>query len=299
MLSGSLVALITPFKSDGSLDLDKYRELIDWHIAEGTNGIVPCGTTGESVTLTHEEYEAVIKTAIEQVNKRVPVIAGAGSNSTAHAVELAQHCKDWGADAILTITPYYNKPMPEGMFQHFKAIDAVGIPMVLYNVPGRTGKNMPATTTLRCARELKNVIAIKEASGDVGQIMEILAGLATLQAEGIAPNFTVLSGDDALTLPLIHMGVKGCISVVANEVPKMFSQMIAAGLKGDYETARALHNKLLPLMNFNFVESNPIPVKTALGLMGKIDPHMRLPLTPMSSENTEKMKTILQKLSLV
>lgn len=291
MYSGSLVALVTPFKSDGSLDLDKYRELIDWHIAEGTNGIVPCGTTGESVTLTHEEYEAVIKTAIAQVNKRVPVVAGAGSNSTAHAVELAQLCKDWGADAVLTIVPYYNKPMPEGMFQHFKAVDAVGIPMVLYNVPGRTGKNMPATTTLRCARELKNVIAIKEASGDVGQIMEIL--------KDAPANFTVLSGDDALTLPLIPMGVKGCISVVANEVPKMFSQMIAAALKGDYETARALHNKLLPLMNFNFVESNPIPVKTALGLMGKIAPHMRLPLTPMSPENTEKMKTILQKLSLV
>ncbi len=288
MFSGSLVALITPFKSDGSLDLEKYRELIEWHIAEGTNGIVPCGTTGESVTLTHAEYESVIKTAIDQAKKRVPVIAGAGSNSTAHAVELAEQCKAWGADAVLTIVPYYNKPMPEGMFQHFKAVDAVGIPMVLYNVPGRTGKNMPATTTLRCARELKNAVAVKEASGDVGQIMEILAG-----------HFAVLSGDDALTLPLIPLGVKGCISVVANEVPKLFNQMVAAALKGDYETARMLHNKLLPLMNFNFVESNPIPVKTAMGLMGKIDPRMRLPLTPMSPDNTEKMKKILQELGVI
>ena len=291
MFQGSCVALVTPFHADGSLNLGKMRELIDWHIESGTNAIVPCGTTGESVTLNQTEYESVIKTAIEQVAGRIPVIAGAGSNNTAKAALLAKFCKDAGADAVLTIVPYYNKPMPEGMFQHFRAINEVGIPMVLYNVPGRTGKNMPAQTTLRCARELKHVVAIKEASGDLGQVMEILAN---------APeNFTVLSGDDALTLPMIAMGAKGCISVVANETPREFSQMIAHALAGEWNEARALHYKLLALMNVNFVETNPIPTKTALGLMGKIDPHVRLPLTPLSDTNTAQLKSILTDLNLI
>jgi len=291
MFTGSCVALVTPFNSDGSLNLEKVRELIDWHIAEGTNAIVPCGTTGESVTLSQAEYESVIKTAIEHVAGRVPVIAGAGSNNTAKAVELAQFCKDAGADAVLTIVPYYNKPMPEGMFQHFKAVNEVNIPMVLYNVPGRTGKNMPAQTTLRCACELSNAVAVKEASGDLEQAMEIITNTPS--------NFHVLSGEDALTLPMIAVGAKGCISVVANETPKKFSQMIAHALAGEWDQARTLHYQLLSLMQFNFAETNPIPVKTALGLMGKIEPNFRLPLTSMSPDNTEKMKSILTDLNLV
>ena len=291
MFTGSNVAIITPFHEDGSIDMNKYRELIDWHIEQGTHGIVPCGTTGESVTLSEEEYKTVIKTAVDHVNGRVPVIAGAGSNNTAHAVELAQICKEIGADAVLTIVPYYNKPMPEGMYQHFKAVNEVGIPMVLYNVPGRTGKNMPASTTIRCAKELGNAVAVKEAAGDIGQVMEIIAG---------APkDFHVLSGDDALTLPMLVVGAKGCISVVANEAPADFSQMIAHALADEWDQARALHYKLLTLMNFNFIETNPVPAKTALGLMGKIEPNVRLPLTPMSDENTAKMKSILSELNLI
>jgi 4-hydroxy-tetrahydrodipicolinate synthase len=291
MFTGSNVAIITPFHADGSLDMDKYRELIDWHIEQGTNGIVPCGTTGESVTLSDDEYKTVIKTAVEQVNGRVPVIAGAGSNNTAHAVELAQFCKDAGADAVLTIVPYYNKPMPEGMFQHFKAVNEVGISMVLYNVPGRTGKNMPAETTIRCAKELSNAVAVKEAAGSVEQVMDIIAGAPS--------DFHVLSGDDALTLPMLSVGAKGCISVVANEAPADFSQMIASALEGDWDKAKELHYKLLDLMNFNFVETNPVPAKTALGLMGKLEPNVRLPLTPMTEGNVTKMKSILNELNLV
>lgn len=291
MFTGSCVALITPFHEDGSLNLDKYRELIDWHIECGTNAIVPCGTTGESATLSHEEHRLVVKTAIDHVNGRVPVIAGAGSNCTKEAVGLAEFAKEAGADAILTITPYYNKPMPEGMFQHFKAINEVGISMVLYNVPGRTGINMPAETTLRCARELEHAVAVKEASGNLDQVMEILAS---------APeNFHVLSGDDALTLPMIAMGAKGCISVVANETPQDFSQMIAAALEGNWNRARELHYKLLKLMNANFIESNPVPAKTALELMGKIEAKIRLPLTPMSDANTAQIRGILKNLNLI
>lgn len=291
MFKGSIVALVTPFNPNGSLDETRLRELVEWHIQEGTDAIVPCGTTGESATLTHEEHHRVLDIVIEQVDRRIPVIAGAGSNCTAEAVALTQHAKSIGADAVLSITPYYNKPMPEGMFQHYKAIDEVGIPMVVYNVPGRTGKNMPAATTLRLAHELKNVVAIKEASGDIEQAMEILAGAPA--------SFTLLSGEDSLTLPLIAAGAKGCISVVANETPKPFHDMVHAALKNDWETARRIHYELLALMKFNFVESNPIPVKTALGLMKKINPHMRLPLTPMSPGNTEKLKTILTALHLV
>lgn len=290
MFSGSIVALVTPFQANGFINETRLRELIEWHIREGTDAIVPCGTTGESATLTHEEHRQVLNIVIEQVNRRIPVIAGAGSNATAEAVALTEHAKSIGADAVLSITPYYNKPMPEGMFQHFKAIDAVGIPIVAYNVPGRTGKNMPAATTLRLARELKNVVAIKEASGDIEQAMEILAQ---------APSeFTLLSGEDSLTLALMSVGAKGCISVVANETPKLFRDMVQAALNNDWEAARTLHYQLLPLMKFNFVETNPISVKTALGLMGKIEPHLRLPLTPMAPENTERLKAILTKLNL-
>lgn len=291
MFTGSIVALITPFKTDLSLDEERLRELVEWHIAEGTDGIVPCGTTGESATLTHDEHRRVLNIVVEQVNRRIPVIAGAGSNCTREAVELTEYAKSIGADAVLSITPYYNKPMPEGMFQHFKAIDAVGIPVIAYNVPGRTGKNMPASTTIRLAKELNNIVGVKEASGDIEQAMAILAEAPS--------DFTVLSGEDALTFPMISLGVKGCISVVANETPKLFRTMVHAALEGRTDDARELHYRLLKLMQFNFAETNPIPVKTALGLMGKIDPNLRLPLTAMSIENTAQLKTLLTELNLV
>jgi len=286
-----MVAIITPFNNDGSINEDKLKELIDWHIESGTDVIVPCGTTGESATMTHDEHKQVVKLTINHVNKRVPVLAGAGSNCTREAVELTQFAKDAGADGVLSITPYYNNPMPEGMFQHFKAINEVGIPIIAYNVPGRTGKNMPAETTIRLANELENVVGVKEASGDINQFMEIVAN---------TPNdFAVLSGEDALVFPMMALGGAGSISVVANEVPNQFSRMIHACQEGNWEEARTIHYKLLPLMNHNFIETNPIPVKTALGLMGKIEPHMRLPLTPMADNTLNTLKDTLTKLNLI
>jgi 4-hydroxy-tetrahydrodipicolinate synthase len=291
MFTGSIVALVTPFHPDRSLDEETLRQLVDWHIESGTNGIVPCGTTGESATLSHEEHRQVVKIVVEQANGRIPVIAGAGSNCTREAVELTEFAKEVGADAVLSISPYYNKPMPEGMFQHFKAVDAVGIPIVAYNVPSRTGKNMPAATTLRLARELNNVVAVKEASGDIAQAMKIV--------QHAPDGFHVLSGEDALTFPMMSIGVKGCISVVANEIPAEFSRMINSALEGDWETARKIHYKHLDLMDYNFVETNPIPVKTALGLMKKINPTMRLPLTPMDHDNLELIRSEIQDLGLM
>lgn len=290
MFQGSLVALVTPFKSDGSVDEERLRELVDWHIQSGTNGIVPCGTTGEAATLSVEEHENVVRIVVEQVDKRIPVIAGAGSNNTAAAVELTQKMKKLNVDGVLSVTPYYNKPNDEGLFKHFQAIDEVGVPMVVYNVPGRTGKNMTAGFTLRLARELNNVVAVKEASGDLEQVMNILNG---------APDeFHVLSGEDALTFPMITLGVKGCISVVANEMPQEFSQMIDFALNNNLEEAKKIHYRLLDLMQANFVATNPVPVKTALWLMKKIDLNFRLPLAPMRNNDMEIVRCAIQDLGL-
>jgi len=290
MFKGSIVAIVTPFK-DGKVDEEGYRELIEFQISNGTSAIVPCGTTGESATLSMEEHCRVIDIALEAVNKRVPVIAGTGGNSTAEAIELTEHAKKGGADATLQVTPYYNKPTQEGLYQHFKAIaDAVPLPQVLYNVPGRTALNMLPETVARLA-ELPDIVAVKEASGNLGQMAEIL------QLAG--DKITLLSGDDNLTLPVLAIGGKGVISVIANIVPKDSADMIQAWENGDVGTARALFYKLFPLSQAMFFETNPIPVKTSLSLMGMIGGEMRLPLFPMASSNLEKLKKVLKDYGLI
>ncbi len=290
MFKGSIVAIVTPFK-DGKVDEEAYRELIEFQIENGTSAIVPCGTTGESATLSMEEHARVIEIAIEAVNKRVPVIAGTGGNSTQEAIELTEHAKKVGADATLQVTPYYNKPTQEGLYQHFKAIaQAVPLPQVLYNVPGRTSVNMLPETVARLA-ELPEVVAIKEASGSLGQMAEVvrLAG----------DKITLLSGDDNLTLPVLAIGGKGVVSVVANIVPKDNADMLKAWEEGDVKKATELYYKLLPLCQAMFYETNPIPVKTSLALMGKIKEEMRLPLCPMAPANLEKLKKALSEYGLI
>ena len=290
MFQGSIVAIVTPFKN-GKVDEKKYRELIEFQIKNGTSAIVPCGTTGESATLNFEEHHRVIDVTVQAVRKRVPVIAGTGGNSTAEAIELTEHAKKVGADATLQVAPYYNKPTQEGLFQHFKAIaKAVPLPQVLYNIPGRTGVNMLPATVARLA-ELKEVVAIKEASGDLGQMADVvrLAG----------DKITLLSGDDNLTLPVLAIGGKGVVSVVANIVPKDSAKMVKAWHDGKVEQARKLFYKLLPLCQAMFYETNPIPVKTSLALMGKIGEEMRLPLWPMAAANLEKLKGSLKAYGLL
>jgi len=290
MFKGSIVAIITPFK-DGKIDEETYRELIEFQIENGINAIVPCGTTGESATLSMEEHSRVIDIAIKAVNKRVPVIAGTGGNNTTEAIELTKHAKSAGADASLQVTPYYNKPTQEGLYQHFKAIaNAVPLPQVLYNVPGRTGVNMLPETVARLA-EMPEVVAVKEASANLGQMAEIVR----LAGEKI----TLLSGDDNVTLPVLAIGGKGVISVVANIVPKDTADMVNAWEEGNVERAKELFYKLFPLCQAMFYETNPIPVKTSLALMGKIQDELRLPLVPMASANLERLKKALQDYGLI
>ncbi len=289
---GTAVALVTPFNEDGSIDEESLRSLIEFQIAQGTDVVIPCGTTGESATLSHAEDHEVMDITVEYVDGRVPVIAGAGSNSTREAISLTQHARAIGSKAVLSVAPYYNKPTQEGFYQHFRTIsEAVNIPIIMYNVPGRTGSNMNAETTLRLAEQVPNIVGIKEASGNLAQIMEILRNRPE--------NFAVYSGDDALTLAVLALGGDGVISVIANEAPRMMSQMVNACLDNDLETARNLHYRLLPLMNINFVESNPIPVKAALAMMGIIKETYRLPLTPMNEGNRAKLKKILEELHLL
>jgi 4-hydroxy-tetrahydrodipicolinate synthase len=290
MFRGSIVAIVTPFRN-GKVDEKAFRDLIEFQIENGTSAIVPCGTTGESATLSMEEHNRAIDIAVEAVRKRVPVIAGTGGNSTREAIELTEHAKKTGADATLQVTPYYNKPTQEGLYQHFKTVaKAVPLPQVLYNVPGRTSVNMLPATVARLA-ELPEVVAIKEASGDLGQMAEIvrLAG----------DNITLLSGDDNLTLPVLAVGGKGVVSVIANVVPKETSQMIEAWENGRPDKAKELFYKLLPLCQAMFYETNPIPVKTALALMGKVDGEMRLPLCPMAAANLERLKKALKDYGLI
>lgn len=298
-LSGSFVAIVTPFTSNGSLDETAYRSLLRWHLKSGTNGIVACGTTGENATLTTAERERVIKIALEECGGKIPVIGGIASNNTAEAVKQAQWVKGLGVDAALVLAPYYNKPPAEGLFQHFKAVAEVGIPIIVYNVPGRTGVNIPADIVIRLAKEVAGVIAVKEASGNPAQFMDILRAVGAGTKNWKSPNFVMLLGDDAVTLPFIPLGATGCISVVANETPKEFAEIISQALRGNYARAAELHFKLLPLMNVNFIETNPLPVKTALSLMGKIEPNFRLPLVPMQPANIEKLKKVLADLNLI
>jgi 4-hydroxy-tetrahydrodipicolinate synthase len=290
MFKGSIVAIVTPFRK-GKVDEEAFRRLIEFQIENGTSAIVPVGTTGESATLDMEEHKRTLKIAVEAARKRVPVIAGTGGNSTAEAIELTEYAKKIGADATLQVTPYYNKPTQEGMFQHFKAIaKAVSLPQVLYNIPGRTGVNMLPQTVARVA-EIPEVVAIKEASGSLGQMAEVV------QLAG--DKITLLSGDDNLTLPILAIGGKGVISVVANIVPKDNADMVKAWEEGKIDRARELFYKLLPLCQAMFIETNPIPVKTSLALLAKIDGEMRLPLCPMAPANQEKLRKALQDYGLL
>ncbi len=284
MFKGSMVAIATPFR-DGKIDEKALGDLIEWHISEGTNAIVPCGTTGESSTLDYDEHYRVIEITIDVVNKRVPVIAGTGANSTDETIIMTKKAKEMKADGVLLVTPYYNKPTQEGLYRHYKKIaETVDIPIVLYNVPGRTGVNLLPQTVARLA-EVKNIFGIKEATGDMKQVSEVI--------RLCGDRITVLSGDDFTTLTLLALGGKGAISVTANIAPGDVSAMCKAWDNGDIEETRRLHFKLEPLNHAMFIETNPIPVKTGLSMMGKIRSEFRLPLCPMSDINKEKLRKIL------
>ena len=288
--TGSIVAIITPFRN-GKVDEQALRDLIDWQIANGTDGIVPCGTSGESATLSYDEHNRVIEMTVEAVKGRVPVIAGTGSNSTEEAIALTRHAKAVGADGALLISPYYNKPTQEGLFLHHRAIaEAVDLPQVLYNIPGRTAVNVTPQTVARLSK-IKNIVGIKEGSGSVQQVSDIV--------HLCSDRFTVLAGDDALTLPMLAVGAKGVITVTANVAPADMAGMIDAWVAGDPIKARQLHYKLYPLFQALFLETNPIPVKQAVALMGKATPELRLPLCAMSQENLDKLTQVMKDLRLI
>ncbi|MCX6752546.1 MAG: 4-hydroxy-tetrahydrodipicolinate synthase [Candidatus Nomurabacteria bacterium] len=293
---GSIPAIVTPFEKNGDLDLPALEKLVLYQLKGGADAIVVCGSTGEAATLDEEEYSTVIKTVVKTVSGKVPVIAGAGSNDTKKAINFSLLAKAAGADGLLHVTPYYNKPTPNGLVLHFKEIaKAVDLPIIIYNVPGRTGSNVSPATIVRIAREVPQVKAVKEASGSLNQMMEII----NETAKNGPKDFMVLCGDDSLALPLIALGGHGCISVVCNEVPKLFSEMIHRALAGDMKEARKLHYDLLGLMNVNFIESNPIPVKTALAMMGFIKESLRLPLTSIEDKNRAPIEKVLKELKLI
>jgi 4-hydroxy-tetrahydrodipicolinate synthase len=290
MFHGSLVAIVTPFKK-GKLDEKALGDLIEWQIAQGTHGIVPCGTTGESATLTHDEHERVVAFTIEAAARRVPVIAGSGSNSTSEAIALTRHAKKAGADGALLITPYYNKPTQEGLYRHYKAVaEAVDLPIVLYNIPGRTSVNMLPQTVARLS-SIKHIVAIKEGSGSLQQVSDII--------QSCGERMTVLSGDDALTLPMMALGAKGVITVTANIVPRDMARMVEAFAAGKLTDAQKLHYKMSPLFAALFYETNPIPVKEALGMMGKCAAELRLPLCPMAADTRDKLSRALKDYGLI
>lgn len=290
MFEGSIVAIVTPFKK-GKLDEKALGELIEFQISSGTGGVVPCGTTGESATLTHEEHKRVVEFSVEAAAGRIPVIAGTGSNSTEEAIMLTRHAKKAHANGALLITPYYNKPTQEGLYLHYKKIaEEVDIPLVMYNVPGRTGVNMLPSTVARLA-EIRNIVAIKEATGSLQQISEIVSLCGD--------RLTILSGDDFTVLPTLAVGGKGVISVTANIIPKDMALMIEAFMKGNLKRAVELHYKTFSLHTAMFLETNPIPVKTALSLMGRISDEIRLPLCRMSENNTEKLKKVMKDYGLI
>jgi 4-hydroxy-tetrahydrodipicolinate synthase len=292
MLKGSIVALVTPFDSDGRINEKKLKDLIDWHIEKGTDGILVCGTTGESATLSHPEHKQVIELGVKAINKRIPLVAGCGSNSTKEALDLVQYAKKVRADYALVITPYYNKPTQEGLYQHFKTIaDSVDIPIIIYNVPSRTGSNILPETVARIYKDCKNLVGIKEACGSLDQITKLM----TL----VDKDFLLFSGGDEVNLPILSLGGVGAISVVANIVPKETHDLVASFLAGNIEEARRLQLYLYDLIKALFMETNPTPVKTALGLMGLVEPILRLPLCKMSDSNLPKLKTILKKYNII
>ncbi|MFL6208300.1 MAG: 4-hydroxy-tetrahydrodipicolinate synthase [Pyrinomonadaceae bacterium] len=292
-LRGCATALVTPFTQAGAVDLETFRALVERQIAGGIKLLVPCGTTGESVTMTEEEKHAVIRATVEVAHGRAHVIAGTGSNNTAHVVEQSREAKFLGVDAVLVVAPYYNKPTQSGLYAHFRAVaEAVdGLPVVLYNVPGRTSSNISAETTMRLARDCENVVATKEASGNLAQIMTILKDRPA--------NFRVLSGDDAMTLAMVALGADGLVSVASNEAPDLFAQLLGAMLAGEWDTARALHYRLLPLMDVNFIESSPGPVKAALAMMGLCEEQFRLPLVPVEEKSRARVREVITELGLL
>ncbi|GAX59585.1 dihydrodipicolinate synthase [Candidatus Scalindua japonica] len=289
MFTGSIVAMVTPF-AGGVVDYNKLGELVDYHIENGTNAIIPCGTTGESPTLTHEEHGEVIGKVIEVANGRIPIIAGTGSNNTREAINLTRHAKEKGADGSLLITPYYNKPTQQGLYDHYKAIlEEVDIPIIIYNVPSRTGVSISPETVARLFEFKKNIVAIKEATGDIDQASQILN----------LCDITVLSGDDSLTLPLMSIGGKGVVSVIANILPRQVSELVSSFLNGELEVSQRLHKNLFPLCKAMFIETNPIPVKTAMKLLGRLNGEMRLPLCNISNEHEKQLNNALKEYGLI
>jgi 4-hydroxy-tetrahydrodipicolinate synthase len=289
--SGSFVALVTPFRN-GRVDEAKLRELVEMHVTHGTDGIIPCGTTGESPTLSHDEHKRVVEVVIESARKRVHVIAGTGSNSTAEAIDLTKHAERAGASGALVVNPYYNKPTQEGLYQHYRAVaDAVSIPIVAYNIQSRTAVNVETATMARLARDCKNIVGVKEASGSLDQMSQVIAACG--------PTFCVLSGDDNITLPLLAIGGHGVISVIANILPRETSEMVHAALDGDFKKARELHYRLFPMARAAFLETNPIPIKEAMAMAGMLEPEFRLPMCRMGEANRETLRGILRQYALV
>jgi 4-hydroxy-tetrahydrodipicolinate synthase len=290
MFTGSMVALVTPFKN-GAVDWQSLEALVEFHLENGTHGIVPCGTTGESATLSHQEHDEVIRAVIKSVDRRVPVIAGTGSNSTDEAVRLTREAEKSGADGALMISPYYNRPTQEGIYQHYKKVAGeVGIPIIIYNIPGRTGSKIEPETLARLA-EIKNVAGVKEATGSVDQAIDVLR----LCGDGLA----VYSGEDSLIYSLMALGGKGVISTCANVAPKQTAQLTEACLKGEWDKGREMQFQLIPLIRALFIETNPIPVKTALSLMGKCSSELRLPMTPMAEGNVKKLTEAMRDFGLL
>jgi len=291
MFTGCGTALVTPFRRDLSLDEEALRRLVRRQMEAGINFLVPCGTTGESPTLTSEEQKRVVEITIEEARGRVPVVAGAGGNNTAHVIEMAREFEAIGAKGILSVSPYYNKPTQEGLYQHFRAIAAsVGVPVILYNIPGRTGVNIEPATIKRLA-EIDNIVAVKEASGNISQMATIL--------DMVPESFSVLSGDDGITLPLMALGGRGLISVASNEIPAEMTRIVQLALANDFAAAREVHRRYFPLMEANFVETNPGPVKAAMALMGLLEPVFRLPLVAPKPENLSKIRGALEAVGLV
>ena len=288
---GSFVAMVTPFRN-GKVDEAKLRELVELHVANGTDGLIPCGTTGESPSLKHDEHRRVVEIVVEAARGRIRVVAGTGSNSTAAAIDLTKHAERAGAAGALVVNPYYNKPTQEGLYRHFRAVaESVAIPVLVYNIQSRTAVNVETDTMARLARDVRNIVGVKEASGSLDQMSQVIAACG--------PDFSVLSGDDNITLPLLAIGGSGVVSVIANIVPRETADLVHAALDGDWKRARDLHYRLFPLARAAFLETNPIPIKEAMAMAGMIEPEFRLPMCRMSDANREKLRAILKLYSLV
>jgi len=288
---GSFVAMVTPFRN-GKVDEAKLRELVELHVANGTDGLIPCGTTGESPSLNHDEHRRVVEIVVEAARGRIRVVAGTGSNSTAEAIDLTKHAERAGASGALVVNPYYNKPTQEGLYRHFRAVaESVAIPILVYNIQSRTAVNVETDTMARLARDVRNIVGVKEASGSLDQMSQVIAACG--------PDFSVLSGDDNITLPLLAIGGSGVVSVIANIVPRETADLVHAALDGDWKRARDLHYRLFPLARAAFLETNPIPIKEAMAMAGMIEPEFRLPMCRMSDANREKLRAILKLYSLV